>query len=274
MSIETAGGETIADERAATQPMIVVDGLVKRYGVLTVLDGVDLAIGRGDVLVVVGPSGSGKSTILRCLNFLEEFEAGTVTIDGKPVGYTVDSSENRRRQSEAEIARMRAEVGMVFQDFALFPHRSVLDNVTMGPVQVRRMGRKAAEELAAELLDKVGLADKRNAYPAQLSGGQQQRVAIARSLAMEPKVMLFDEVTSALDPELVGEVLDVMKRLAEEGMTMVVVTHEMDFALDVADRVAFIDGGRVVEDGPPGEVLRNPQSDRLQAFLTRFSRRF
>ncbi|MEX1303677.1 MAG: amino acid ABC transporter ATP-binding protein [Rhodovibrionaceae bacterium] len=256
------------------ESMIEVEGLVKRYGDLEVLKGIDLSVSRGEVLVIIGPSGSGKSTILRCLNFLEEFQGGRICIDGEDVGYKIDSSGRRQRKGEKEIANLRAAVGMVFQEFNLFPHRSVLDNVTMGPVKVKGLGKQEARKLALEILDKVGVADKCDAFPAHLSGGQQQRVAIARSLAMQPKVMLFDEVTSALDPELVGEVLSVMKELANEGMTMVVVTHEIEFALDVAHRLVFTDEGRIVESGPPDDVLHHPESDRLQAFLQRFSRQF
>ena len=225
---------------------------------------------RGEVLAIIGPSGSGKSTILRCLNFLEEHDQGEILIEGEPLGFVANSVGKRVRQSEAEIARLRSNVDMVFQSFNLFPHRNVLDNVTMAPISVKHVGKKEARERAEMLLEKVGLAEKVNEYPSRLSGGQQQRVAIARALAMEPKVMLFDEVTSALDPELVGEVLTVMKQLAEEGMTMIIVTHEMQFAHDVSDRLMFIDGGNIVEEGAPATLLRNPESKRLNEFLQRF----
>ena len=235
-----------------------------------VLDGMSFDVARGEVLAVIGPSGSGKSTMLRCLNFLEEYDEGEIWIDGALLGYRMTESGRRARQSEAEISEMRSNVGMVFQSFNLFPHRNVLDNITMAPVSVKGVEAAQAKQRALELLEKVGLADKVDQYPSRLSGGQQQRVAIARALAMEPKVMLFDEVTSALDPELVGEVLTVMQQLAEEGMTMVIVTHEMHFAREVGDRLMFIDAGQIVEEGVPMEVLRHPKSERLQDFLRRF----
>jgi len=259
---------------APARPMISVRAIRKRFGELVVLDGMSFDVDRGDVLAIIGPSGSGKSTMLRCLNFLEEFEEGEILIDGEPLGYLTRDDGRRVRQSEPEIARLRTNVGMVFQSFNLFPHRNVLDNVTMAPMSVKGVARKQATEQAVELLDTVGLADKVDQYPSRLSGGQQQRVAIARALAMEPKVMLFDEVTSALDPELVGEVLTVMQKLAEEGMTMVIVTHEMQFARDVSDRLMFIDGGQIIEEGDPRAVLANPKSERLQAFLQRFRASF
>jgi ABC-type polar amino acid transport system ATPase subunit len=250
--------------------MIEVRDLVKKYGEHVVLDHVDFSVARGEVLVVIGASGSGKSTLLRCINFLEEFQAGDIVIEGEHVGYL--PGPQRRRKPEAEIARLRTKVGMVFQSFNLFPHRSVLDNVTLGPIHVKGMGRQAAQALAVPLLRKVGLDHKIHEYPARLSGGQQQRVAIARSLAMQPEVMLFDEVTSALDPELVGEVLGVMRELAADGMTMIIVTHEMEFARDIADRVIFFDQGKIAEAGPPRQVLESPESGRLRSFLGRFSR--
>jgi polar amino acid transport system ATP-binding protein len=249
--------------------MITVRGLHKRYGQLEVLRGVDLTVAPREVVVLIGASGSGKTTLLRCLNFLAEYEQGQVYLDGTLAWYQDEAC--RRRRPIAEIAAMRTSVGMVFQSFHLFPHRTVLDNVTMAPIHVKRVPRREAEREAMALLERVGLAEKAKALPATLSGGQQQRVAIARALAMKPKVMLFDEVTSALDPELVGEVLAVMRQLAEEGMTMVVVTHEMQFALDVADRVVFMDHGLVVEQGPPRDVLRAPQTDRARDFLRRFT---
>jgi polar amino acid transport system ATP-binding protein len=251
-------------------PMIEIKNLRKSFGGLKVLKGIDLTVDKGEVVVVLGPSGSGKSTMLRCINFLEGFEAGEIRIDGTTVGYRDGTHGKRVPRSEAENAKLREEVGIVFQSFNLFPHRSAIENVMMGPLRVRRMPRTQAREVAAGLLEKVGLADKADQYPATLSGGQQQRVAIARALAMQPKVMLFDEVTSALDPELVGEVLRVVRRLAEEGMTMVVVTHEIHFARDVGDRIVFMDGGVIVESGPPAQVLVSPASDRLKLFLRRY----
>ena len=234
-----------------------VAGLYKSFGELEVLKDISLTVAEGEVVVVIGPSGSGKSTLLRCINFLEKSNAGDVTIDGRLI-----------ERKEKTINRMRQEVGMVFQHFNLFPHMTVLGNVIEGPIQVRKMKKQEAVLLSEELLEKVGLLDKKDEYPAMLSGGQKQRVAIARALAMKPKVMLFDEPTSALDPELVGEVLGVMKELAREGMTMVVVTHEMGFAREVADRVIFMDDAKIVEEGPPEEVFNSPQNERTQAFLS------
>ena len=237
--------------------MIKIKNLKKSFGDLHVLKGIDLEIAEREVVVIIGPSGSGKSTLLRCINFLEVPTEGTVTVDGIPM----DSEEN--------ITKVREEVGMVFQRFNLFPHMTVLDNITLAPMKVRKIERARAEMMAQELLDRVGLGNKAAAYPNQLSGGQQQRVAIARALAMQPKVMLFDEPTSALDPEMVGEVLDVMKKLAERGMTMVVVTHEMGFAREVGTRVIFVDGGYVVEQGNPKEIFENPKEERLKLFLSK-----
>ena len=253
------------------QPMIKVRNLAKTFGSNRVLDGVSFNVGRGEVMVLIGPSGSGKSTLLRCLNFLEEYEEGEVWIDKQLMGYRLVNDEQRVRLPEIEVAKLRCDIGMVFQSFNLFPHLSVVDNVTMAPVRVKGMMAREATDLALELLNKVGLADKVNEFPTKLSGGQQQRVAIARALAMQPKVMLFDEVTSALDPELVGEVLSVMRQLATEGMTMVIVSHEMHFARDIGDRLMFIDHGKVVEEGEPRDILSNPKSDRLKSFLHRFS---
>ena len=221
------------------------------------MKGIDLHIDEREVVVIIGPSGSGKSTLLRCINFLEEPTGGTVTVDNIPMN------------SEENINKVREEVGMVFQRFNLFPHMSVLDNITLAPMKVRKISREKAEMTAQELLDRVGLGDKANAFPNQLSGGHQQRVAIARALAMQPKVMLFDEPTSALDPEMVGEVLDVMKRLAESGMTMVIVTHEMGFAREVGTRLLFVDGGYIVEEGVPKEVFENPKEERTKLFLSK-----
>jgi polar amino acid transport system ATP-binding protein len=250
--------------------MIEVKDLSKRYGTLHVLKRMNFAVAKGEVVVVLGPSGSGKSTLLRCINLLEEFDGGEIRIDGDTIGYRIDAQGRRLRRSEAENAKLREQVGMVFQSFNLFPHRNALHNVMMGPVQVRGMKVAEAERLAQALLAKVGLSDKALEYPARLSGGQQQRVAIARSLAMQPKVMLFDEVTSALDPELVGEVLRVIRQLAQEGMTMVIVSHEIPFARDVADRIVFMDQGVIVEEGPPAHLLADPASPRLKLFLRRY----
>ncbi|WP_027717282.1 amino acid ABC transporter ATP-binding protein [Desulfovirgula thermocuniculi] len=238
--------------------MIEVKNLCKRFGRLEVLRGINCYVAPREVVVIIGPSGSGKSTFLRCLNFLERPTSGEVIIDG--VSLT---------DPKTDLNKVRQEVGMVFQRFNLFPHKTALENIILAPMKVRGLSRKQAEEIAYSLLAKVGLSDKAHAYPDQLSGGQQQRVAIARALAMRPKVMLFDEPTSALDPEMVGEVLAVMKDLAKEGMTMVVVTHEMGFAREVGDRVLFMDEGRILEEGPPGEVFGNPQNERLRAFLSR-----
>ena len=236
--------------------MIRIQGLRKSFGSLEVLKGIDYDVKAQEVICIIGASGSGKSTFLRCINQLENVTAGAVYIEG------VDITD-----PESDINEMRAEVGMVFQQFNLFPHMNVLDNITISPRKIRRMSSKDAEALAYELLDKVGLREKATAFPEQLSGGQMQRVAIARALAMQPKIMLFDEPTSALDPEMVKEVLDVMKQLAEEGMTMVVVTHEMGFAKEVADRVIFIDEGVIAEEGPPEQVFIHPQNARTRAFL-------
>lgn len=238
--------------------MIEVRGLYKSFGELEVLKGIDVQISAGEVVVVVGPSGSGKSTLLRCINRLESSTSGHIIVDGHDLD---DRMTN--------INMIRAEVGMVFQAFNLFPHLTALGNVTLGPRKVRGMGREEADRTGREMLEKVGLRDKIDSYPSQLSGGQQQRVAIARSLALSPKAMLFDEPTSALDPELVGEVLSVMNDLAREGMTMMVVTHEMGFARSVANRVIFMDDGVIVEEGPPSELFKHPKSARLKDFLAR-----
>ncbi|MEK4387262.1 amino acid ABC transporter ATP-binding protein [Solibacillus sp. FSL W7-1464] len=236
--------------------MIKVENLHKHFGKLEVLKGIDYEVREKEVVCVIGPSGSGKSTFLRCMNLLEEVTDGAIYIEGTKIN-----------DPKTNINEIRTEVGMVFQQFNLFPHMSVIDNITMAPMQIRQLNKAVAEKLALELLDKVGLREKAYNYPQQLSGGQQQRVAIARALAMKPKVMLFDEPTSALDPEMVKEVLEVMKNLAKEGMTMVVVTHEMGFAREVGDRVLFMDGGYIVEQGHPDEVFGNPQNERTKAFL-------
>jgi glutamine transport system ATP-binding protein len=239
-------------------PVIKVSKLCKNFGNLEVLRDITTEIKKGEVVVVVGPSGSGKSTFLRCLNYLEEPTSGEIVVDGIELNH-----------SRTNINLVRQEVGMVFQQFNLFPHMTVTRNVALAPVKVKGIAEKEAVEIAHQLLERVGLSDKVDAYPSQLSGGQQQRVAIARSLAMQPKVMLFDEPTSALDPEMIGEVLDVMKDLARDGMTMVVVTHEMGFAREVGDRVIFIDEGRIVEEGTPNQIYSNPQNPRTQAFLSK-----
>ena len=251
-----------------TTPMVDARGVRKRFGSLEVLKGIDLEVAEGEVMCLLGPSGSGKSTFLRCINHLERLDAGTLRVGGRLVGFE-ERNGKLYEMRERQIATQRQDIGMVFQRFNLFPHMTALGNVMEAPVQVRGEGKSSARERALTLIDRVGLADKAGVYPAMLSGGQQQRVAIARALAMEPKLMLFDEPTSALDPELVGEVLDVMRALAVSGMTMVVVTHEMGFAREVADSVVFMDDGVVVESGSPAEVLTNPQHDRTQAFLSK-----
>lgn len=238
--------------------MIKVTGLKKSFGDLEVLKGIDQHIKQGEKVVVIGPSGSGKSTFLRCINLLEVPTDGEILIEGESI-----------TASKTNVNKIREKMGMVFQQFNLFPHLTVLDNITLAPIKVKKIAKAEAEKLAHELLETVGLADKADAYPAQLSGGQQQRIAIARALAMKPDIMLFDEPTSALDPEMVGEVLTVMKNLANAGMTMVVVTHEMGFAREVGSRVLFMDGGLVVEEGTPDEVFNNPQNERTKEFLSK-----
>ncbi|KAA0084199.1 amino acid ABC transporter ATP-binding protein [Mycolicibacterium sp. P9-64] len=249
-------------------PMVKAESVCKSFGALKVLKGVTLEIDKGQVLVLVGPSGSGKSTFLRCINHLEQVNAGRLYVDGDLIGYR-ERGDKLHEMAPRDAAKQRRNIGMVFQHFNLFPHRTALDNIIEAPIQVKGVKKAAAIARAKDLLEQVGLAEKATAYPAQLSGGQQQRVAIARALAMDPKLMLFDEPTSALDPELVGEVLAVMKKLASEGMTMVVVTHEMGFAREVADQLVFMDGGVIVESGKPREVLSNPQHERTKAFLSK-----
>ena len=236
--------------------LLELKDLHKSFGNLEVIKGIDLEIDKGDILVIIGPSGSGKSTVLRCMNLLEEPTSGQIIFEGK------DILKNLRT-----IDKTREKIGMVFQNFNLFPNKTILDNITLAPMNVKGKTREEAEKKAKELLERVGLLDKGDAYPVQLSGGQQQRIAIARALAMEPDMMLFDEPTSALDPEMVKEVLDVIKELAHEGMTMAIVTHEMGFAKEVADRVIFVDGGKIVEDGSPEEVFNRPKSDRAKDFF-------
>ena len=248
----------MTQDAVSGRPLVLVEHVDKSFGSVQVLHDIDLAVQPGEVVVVIGPSGSGKSTLCRCINRLETIESGRIEIDGVPL-----PAEGR------ELAKLRADVGMVFQSFNLFAHLTVLDNITLGPVRARGLSRSAAEQRGRELLERVGLADKAGSYPAQLSGGQQQRVAIARALAMDPKVLLFDEPTSALDPEMINEVLEVMTDLAREGMTMVVVTHEMGFARSAAQRVVFMSDGRIVEVAPPEEFFTRPQSDRARDFLSK-----
>ena len=242
----------------ATDKLVVLDNVNKHFGALHVLQDIDLTIARGEVVVVIGPSGSGKSTLCRTINRLETIDSGHITIDGKPL-----PAEGK------ELAKLRADVGMVFQSFNLFAHKTVLENVTLGQTKVRRTDKQAADEKGRALLDRVGVGNQADKYPAQLSGGQQQRVAIARALAMDPKVMLFDEPTSALDPEMINEVLEVMQQLAQDGMTMVVVTHEMGFARSAANRVVFMSDGRIVEEAVPDQFFSNPRSDRAKDFLSK-----
>ncbi|WUJ12580.1 amino acid ABC transporter ATP-binding protein [Actinoplanes sp. NBC_00393] len=248
--------------------MVRADNVHKSFGSLEVLKGVDLTVNSGEVACVLGPSGSGKSTFLRCINHLEKINAGRIEVDGDLVGYR-ERGGKLHEMGERDIARQRQSIGMVFQRFNLFPHMTVLQNVMEAPCRVKRESKSDVRDRSLALLERVGLGAKVENYPGQLSGGQQQRVAIARALAMRPKLMLFDEPTSALDPELVGEVLDVMKDLAREGMTMIVVTHEIGFAREVADSVVFMDGGVVVEQGAPNEVIQNPQQERTKAFLSK-----
>ncbi|MFD7532984.1 MULTISPECIES: amino acid ABC transporter ATP-binding protein [unclassified Streptomyces] len=251
----TKGAE---DAAPAANDLVVLSNVNKHFGALHVLQDIDLTIARGEVVVVIGPSGSGKSTLCRTINRLETIDSGAISIDGKPL-----PAEGR------ELARLRADVGMVFQSFNLFAHKTVLENVMLGQIKVRRTDKKAAEDKARSLLDRVGVATQADKYPAQLSGGQQQRVAIARALAMDPKVILFDEPTSALDPEMINEVLEVMQQLARDGMTMVVVTHEMGFARSAANRVVFMADGKIVEEATPDQFFSNPRSDRAKDFLSK-----
>jgi polar amino acid transport system ATP-binding protein len=248
--------------------MVEAAGVRKHFGRLEVLKGIDLEVRRGEVVCLLGPSGSGKSTFLRCVNHLEKLDAGRLSVDGELVGYR-ERDGRLHELRERELARKRSEVGMVFQNFNLFPHMTVRANVCAGPVRVKGESKEAAAARAEQLLERVGLREKADAYPRQLSGGQQQRVAIARALAMQPKLMLFDEPTSALDPELVGEVLDVMRELAGTGMTMIVVTHEVGFAREVGDTAVFMDAGQIVEAGPAREVLTNPSRERTKTFLAK-----
>ncbi|MDY6231514.1 MAG: amino acid ABC transporter ATP-binding protein [Peptostreptococcus porci] len=238
--------------------MLEIKDLHKSFGNLEVIKGIDLEIDKGDIVVIIGPSGSGKSTVLRCMNLLEQPTSGDIVFEGQSI------MENKKN-----IDKIRENIGMVFQNFNLFPNKSIIENITLAPMKVKGISKAEAEKKAEELLTRVGLIEKKDSFPNQLSGGQQQRIAIARALAMEPDMMLFDEPTSALDPEMVKEVLDVIKELADEGMTMAIVTHEMGFAKEVADRVIFVDGGKIVEDGSPEEVFNNPKSDRAKDFFAK-----
>jgi polar amino acid transport system ATP-binding protein len=251
-----------------TDVMVDAEGVRKRFGRQEVLRGITLQVRSGEVMCIIGPSGSGKSTFLRCINHLEKVDAGRLTVDGQLVGYREQGGKLYELR-DREVCQRRADVGMVFQHFNLFPHMTALENVTVGPIRVKGEDKAAAVTRAKQMLGRVGLAEKLDAYPRQLSGGQQQRVAIARALCMQPKLMLFDEPTSALDPELVSDVLDVMRSLADDGMTMVVVTHEIGFAREVGDSLVFMDEGVVVEAGPPKEVLSSPSQERTQIFLSR-----
>jgi len=253
----------------AAGPMLRITDVRKSFGPLVVLRDVSLEVARGETVVVIGPSGSGKTTLLRCVNHLEGIDAGRIEVNGHPVGYRAGRDGRLREETPRNVARQREDIGFVFQRFNLFPHMTALENVCLGPVRVRGVDRAEARARAADLLDRVGLADKRDAHPSQLSGGQQQRVAIARALAMRPALMLFDEPTSALDPEMVGEVIAVMRELADEGMTMVVVSHEMAFAKTAADRIVVMDDGAIVEKGPPGRIFSADAGERTREFLAR-----
>ncbi|ALE06430.1 arginine ABC transporter ATP-binding protein [Arthrobacter sp. ERGS1:01] len=259
---------TITETRPATRGLVEITDIHKSYGAVEVLKGVSLTVQPGGVAVIVGPSGSGKSTLLRTINHLEKVDSGYITIDGALVGYR-QRGHTLHELREKEILKQRTEIGMVFQNFNLFPHLTALENVVEAPVVAQGKSKAEARRRGLELLDRVGLKDRAGAYPRQLSGGQQQRVAIARALALDPKILLFDEPTSALDPELVNEVLDVIRELATSGTTLVIVTHEMGFARDVADTVIFMDQGRIVERGTPAEVFGNPQEERTKSFLSK-----
>jgi polar amino acid transport system ATP-binding protein len=256
--------------KTANQPLLSLKGITKRFGALTAVDGVDLDVCPGEIVVIIGPSGSGKSTLLRAVNFLEEIEEGTITFEGNEVGYLRNKKGRRHLDTPQRISALRSEIGMVFQHFNLFPHMTVLGNVMEGPLTVQKKTPAEARERALDMLAKVGLSDKRDVYPATLSGGQKQRVAIARALAMRPKLMLFDEPTSALDPELIGEVFDTIRALGKEGMTMIIVTHQMGFAKEMADRVIFMEAGSFVAQGTPEDFFANQmENDRIKSFLTR-----
>jgi len=257
-----------------SKPIVEISGLEKSFGKVHVLKGIDLEISSGQIVSLIGPSGSGKTTLLRCINYLVEYEKGSVKIDGEEIGFTLNAAGVRKPRGERELSAIRAQIGMVFQLFYLFPHLTAVENVMLGLTKVRRLKKPQARDIASTWLERVGLSDKIDALPAELSGGQQQRVGIARAVAMDPKVLLLDEITSALDPELVGEVLAVVQNLASDGMTMIVVTHEMAFAREVGNRVVFMDEGRVVADGSPIEVLDNPENKRLRTFLSRLNPHF
>jgi polar amino acid transport system ATP-binding protein len=253
-----------------TAPLLQATNVHKRFQKLEVLKGIDLEVHQGEVVALIGASGSGKTTFLRCINLLEDYQEGEIQLDGEPLGYRRLAGGRRRRLGERAVSAQRARIGMVFQQFNLFPHLTAEQNVMLGLTKVQGRSKAEARDVARRWLDRVGLAERRGHYPYQLSGGQQQRVAIARAVAMEPRLILFDEVTSALDPELVAEVLSVMQDLAASGMTMIVVSHELLFVRQVAHRVVFMDGGRIVQQGPPEQVFRNPDSERLRSFLGRF----
>jgi len=256
--------------KTANQPLLSLKGITKRFGSLTAVNSVDLDVCPGEIVVIIGPSGSGKSTLLRSVNFLEEVEEGTILFEGNEIGYVRNKHGRRHLDNPARICALRSEIGMVFQHFNLFPHMTVLGNVMEGPLTVQNKTREAAREIALDMLAKVGLSDKRDVYPATLSGGQKQRVAIARALAMRPKLMLFDEPTSALDPELIGEVFDTIRALGKEGMTMIIVTHQMGFAKEMADRVIFMESGSFIAQGTPEDFFANQmEHDRIKSFLTR-----
>lgn len=255
--------------RKSNNIVISVKDMAKKYGELQVLKKIDLDVYEGEVISVIGPSGSGKSTFLRCLNYLEELTDGTIEINGQVLRGIGNRDKNAKKNNDKAAKEIRKNVGMVFQQFNLWPHKTVLENVIEGPTQVKKTDKAEAVKTAHELLKKVGMDEKSGAYPTQLSGGQQQRIAIARTLAMQPEVILFDEPTSALDPEYVGEVLEVIKGLAKEGMTMIIVTHEMGFAAEVSDRICFMDGGYVIEDGTPEQVFKNPKTDRAKQFFSK-----
>jgi polar amino acid transport system ATP-binding protein len=259
----------VSESAPASDVVVSIRGLGKSFGRTRVLQGVDLEVRRGEVVTIIGPSGSGKTTLLRCVNALEFYDEGSIRLDGVEVGYVETAVGRRRRRRERELSPIRAETGMVFQMFFLFPHLTAAQNVMLGLTKVRRRPKAEARRIAERWLARGGLADKFDSYPAQLSGGQQQRGGIARAVAMEPKVLLLDEITSALDPELVGEVLAVVRQLADDGMTMIVVTHEMAFAREVSDLVVFMDAGRIVAEGRPEEILERPRHERLKSFLSR-----
>src|SRR5258708_6793659 len=264
--MQRRGVDATAPQSETAPVMVKIWNLHKSFGDTEVLRGIDLTVQRGEVVTVIGPSGSGKSTLLSCINFLEPFDQGEITVDGEPVGW-INAGSGRTRMPEAQLNKLRQRIGIVFQQFNLFPHLTVLQNVIEAPIYVQCLEREKAVAMAREQIARVGLRAKEDAYPAQLSGGQQQRVAIARALALDPKVILLDEITSALDPELVGEVLAVMRSLADGGVTMIVVTHEMAFARDVSDRIVFLDEGRIVEEGTPDALFGNPRHDRTRSFL-------